>query len=159
MSHPLEYHAEVTAEGFVYGGERRARVVLGEFRAHFIRPAVAWLNAKALMIANRLDPHPRSSWCPPQALQVIPDSVGAQLGDVPAQLRAWAVCRDERRQVIERLREGDPFALIVSDHSGVYAFTLWPVTVAATPPPSPPGRARHRKRRGSHLLERQPAPH
>ncbi|MCM2389354.1 hypothetical protein [Streptomyces albipurpureus] len=147
MNHPFDYWAEVTAEGPVYGSHDTARVVLAEYQSPFIRAAVRWLATQALRIADGLDPHPRMRWFPTGALRIIPDHIGDQLDDVPAQLRAWAGSADERRATYQRLRNGDPFALIVSDHSGVYVLALWPVAMAATPTTPHADRARHRKRR------------
>ncbi|MFJ6660235.1 hypothetical protein ACIQNG_28365 [Streptomyces sp. NPDC091377] len=47
----------------------------------------------------------------------------------------------------QQLRGGDPWALIVADHSGIYSFTVWPVNTRTAPhPPLPTLRGRHRKR-------------
>lgn len=142
------YWAEATAEGPVSGGAESARVVLGTHGSPFIRPSLLWVAAQALRIADGLDPHPRTPWAPAGALRPVPASVSDQLGDVPTRLRAWAGSNKERRAAYAQVRAGDPYALIVSDHSGVYALALWPVTIRHdVPTASRIGRARHRKRR------------
>ncbi|MFJ4687268.1 hypothetical protein [Streptomyces sp. NPDC088789] len=144
MTGPHAYRADITAEGPVYGRNRNAHVTLGRFRSPFIKPALRWTAARALRIADRLDPAPGVPWCPPTALRPAP--VTAE-GDVPDRLRQWARSDTGHADAYRQLRLGAPWALIVADHSGIYAFTVWPVSARAAPPhPLPAGRGRHRKR-------------
>ncbi|MEV7284093.1 hypothetical protein AB0O01_05925 [Streptomyces sp. NPDC093252] len=141
---PAGYWAEITAEGPVYGRDEASRtVVLAEFESPLLHTSARWLAAQALRIADRLDPHPEESpWCPAGALRIVGGAVGA--GDVPARLREWAGSADEQRDLTARLASGDPFALIVSDHTGVYVLALWPVSTRRTPPSPRPRHARPR---------------
>lgn len=162
MTRTSSYLAEIAAEGAVYGREEWVRVVLATCESPYLRPIARWLSDQALRIATRLDPQPRMLWCPRSALRSVPDVVSDRTGDVPARLREWAESRAEQRAVSALLKDGDPFALTASDHTGVYTFILRPVpvTVAATPSSPPPGRARHLKRRtGIPLLRTKPVPH
>ncbi|MFJ6655029.1 hypothetical protein ACIQNG_01490 [Streptomyces sp. NPDC091377] len=146
MTAPHAYWAEITAEGPVYGRCQNVRVTLGRFRSPFIKPALGWAARRALHIAERLDPAPGVPWCPAPALRPAPDALAAE-GDVPTRLRQWAASETEQLDAYRQLRGGDPWALIIADHSGIYSFTVWPVNTRTAPhPPLPTLRGRHRKR-------------
>ncbi|MET8831864.1 hypothetical protein ABZX40_39555 [Streptomyces sp. NPDC004610] len=125
----------------MYGRDETARTVLAEFESPLLHTTARWLAAQALRVADRLDPHPgESPWCPAGALRTV---AGAE-GDVPTLLRQWAGSDDEQRAVSEQLEAGDPFALIVGDHTGLYVLALWPVSTPRTPPTPHPRHARPR---------------
>ncbi|MFJ6574246.1 hypothetical protein ACIQNU_43350 [Streptomyces sp. NPDC091292] len=145
MTDPHAYWSEITAEGPIYGRDHVGRAILGRFDSPFIKAALDWTAARALRIADALDPEPGVAWCPVGALRTVSDAVIAE-GDVPTRLREWADSDTDRRDAYRQLQGGDPWALIVADHSGLYSFTIWPVSARASPSPSAPARrGRHRK--------------
>ncbi len=144
------YRAEVVAEGPVNG--TTVAVSLGRLTAPNRRLALRWLREQARRVADGLDPDPGVRWAPAGTLGRVPEG----LSDAPTELRRW--CEDEERQraASDRLAEGLPFHLTVSDHTGSYALRAWPVgVVAPVIDVSPPPRARR-----THLLPSwSPEPH
>ncbi|MGW4031040.1 hypothetical protein ACWEFL_17265 [Streptomyces sp. NPDC004838] len=128
------YRAQVTAEGLVSGSGRRVRVVLGVFSSPYPGRVLRWLRGQALRLADGLDPDPEAGPVHSGALVPVPYSLTFLLGDGPALLRQWADSSSELRKALGQLAGGEPFLLVVSDHSGVYVLTAW----STTPTPAPP---------------------
>lgn len=117
------YWAEATGEGPVSG--RTVSVRLGTHLASTRRLALRWLHHQAHRIADGLDPAPDASWLAGTARALPPVSA-----DVPSALRQW--CADDDAQSAAMAQLGiAPFSLAVSDHTGLYTLSVWPVTIPA----------------------------
>ncbi|MFC5720861.1 hypothetical protein ACFP1Z_11855 [Streptomyces gamaensis] len=113
----------------VYGGAGWGRIVLGTLPTPFLGRALRWLRRQAVRIADGLDPDPDTAPSPHGALHKV--NTEFQLGDAPAELRAWANDDRSRQAAYDQLRGGTPFALTATDHTGRYVLAAWPVDVPA----------------------------
>ncbi|MGX2998557.1 hypothetical protein JNUCC64_30560 [Streptomyces sp. JNUCC 64] len=109
-----EFLCHVTAYG-VCGGQW-VGVPLGTYRAPTLPLALWWLRDRALWMADRLDPQPGATVCPPGALTPVPDGTP----DVPAVLRAW--CGEPHRQAraAEELSQGRLLRFAAQDDTTEY---------------------------------------
>ncbi|MFJ9816146.1 hypothetical protein ACIRU3_12935 [Streptomyces sp. NPDC101151] len=119
---PVEYWAEVRADGPVYGTGETVPYMLGSFQTISPVLVLRWLRGQALRVADLLDPTPeRSAWVQPSmrvTTVVAPDG--------PALLRAWAADRKRERDEREHIKDGYPLAVVLSDADCTYTLSVWP---------------------------------
>jgi hypothetical protein len=128
------FRAEAVAEGAVSGSGERVRMVLGTFSSARPGRVLRWMRGQALRIADGLDPYP-SQPIPAAALRPVPARYSAAVGDVPTEMRSWALRDGRRNAARRRLLAGAPVVVLTGDDTGWYAIIAWPVAESA--PESP----------------------
>lgn len=128
-SNPVEYWAQVRAEGLVYGrGGAWVPYVLGTFRSISPVLAVHWVRGQALCVADRLDPDPAfSPWLPVRAA----GCAGAAGHDAPSALRAWATGPGAECVARGDTRGGRAVLVTASDADCTYTLSVRPVRMSA----------------------------
>jgi hypothetical protein len=93
------------------------------------RTAMRWLRWQAGVLADRLDPDPRTPWIPRGALR----GVGEAVPDAPLHLRYWADDITAYEQAMSQLAGNEAVCLATHDDTAYYTLTAVPPQSHAAP--------------------------